>query len=509
MNSQLSAQLQLLPEYLSAHIVLSLLALALGIVICVPLGAFITRLPRVQWLTLSIAGILQTVPGIALLALMVPLLGMIGFIPALLALTLYSFLPILRNSVTGITEVDDALIEAATGIGMTDWQVLTKVQLPLALPMIVAGIRTAAVWVVGTATLATPVGAVSLGNFIFAGLQTQNVTAILVGCLAAAILAIVIDMSIRAIEVALTRRRVALSISGLAGIGLLALAALWQPLTASVANSDAESDRPVVIGAKTFSEQYILAELLAQRLEAAGRSTSVRSGMGSIILFDALANSDVDCYVDYTGTIWANAMQRRGIAPRRAVYDTMVAWLDSAYGIHTLGPLGFENTYALAVRRETAEQYNLQTIEDLTAVAGELTIGSDYEFYDRPEWQRLQSTYNLEMGDRRTFDPTLMYQAVATGDVDVITAYSTDGRIIAFDLVVLEDTRQAFPPYDAVLLLSPDASADNRLIAVLKNLIDAVNATRMREANKAVDIDQIAIDSVAHVLSEQLRGKGG
>jgi osmoprotectant transport system permease protein len=210
-------QLRLLPDYLGGHMFLTLIALAVGIVICVPLGLVISRVRWLQWPTLAIVGVLQTIPGLALLALMVPLLGTIGVVPALLALIVYSFLPVLRNTVTGITGIDSSVVEAARGIGMTDLQMLRLVELPLALPVIVAGVRTAAVWVVGTATLATPVGATSLGNYVFSGLQTQNVAAILVGCVAAATLAIVLDQLIRLMEVATSRRSRRLAIVALNG----------------------------------------------------------------------------------------------------------------------------------------------------------------------------------------------------------------------------------------------------------------------------------------------------
>jgi len=257
-------QLALLPDYLTGHLQLTLVALAIAAATSVPLGILASRMPRLEGLVLGLAGVIQTIPGLALLAVVVPLLAAlgltsIGFLPAIIGLTLYGLLPILRNTVAGIAAVDPALKEAARGVGMTDGQQLRRVELPLAMPVIVAGIRTATVWTVGMATLSTPVGATSLGNYIFSGLQTRNFAAVLVGSAAAAGLALVLDGLVHALEAGIQKRRRALVALALAGLGALygytALSFAWA--------ARGGKERPIVIGAKTFTEQYILAEILA------------------------------------------------------------------------------------------------------------------------------------------------------------------------------------------------------------------------------------------------------
>jgi osmoprotectant transport system permease protein len=503
--SSIAEQLQLLPYYLGSHLLLTLLALIAGIVICVPCGVLVTRVKSLQWPTLTIAGILQTIPGIALLAIMVPLLGRIGFLPALIALIIYSILPILRNTVTGILGVEKSVIEAAKGIGMTDRQSLFKVELPLALPVIVAGIRTAAVWVVGTATLATPVGATSLGNYVFSGLQTQNISAIIVGCVAAAALAIIIDQTIRLTEKTVSRRNFKLAALTTAII-LILFAAGLSPLANR--SNFGEADETVIIGSKPFTEQYVLAKLIADNLLGNGFHTDIRSGMGSIILFEALANNEVDCYVDYTGTIWTNVMKEKDLPPRNQILIEMTSWLKKNYGILCIGALGFENTYALAIRKETANRYDLNTIDDLSRLSREFSMGSDYEFFTRPEWKELKNAYNLNFNELITLDPTLMYSAIAQKQVDVISAYSTDGRIVDYDLVILDDTRQALPPYDAVMLLSEQASKNPKLIQVLKSIIGEIGDDAMRNANKIVDVDRHSVDSAAIYLNNLIDSPG-
>jgi len=499
----ISTQLELLPDYLSHHLLLTVAALAAGIIVCLPLGFLVTRVKSLQWPTLALAGIFQTIPGLALLALMVPLLGTIGMIPALLALIMYSFLPILRNTVTGILNVDSSVVEAARGLGMNDRQVLYKVEIPLALPVLVAGIRTATVWVVGTATLATPVGATSLGNFIFSGLQTQNVTAILTGCVAAALLAIILDLLVRLVEIAASRRNLKLGLTAVISL-LILIGGGLSPMIVTASDSKTPVST-VVIGSKPFTEQYILGEVMAGQLGRAGIKTDIRSGMGSMVLFEALGKGAIDCYIDYTGTIWSNAMNRRKNPGREAILKEMTVWLKREYGIVCPGPIAFENTYGLAVRRQNSEKDDLKTIEDLRRVAADFIIGSDYEFFSRPEWKALRDAYRLDFKEQLTMDPVLMYSAISQGDVDVISAYSTDGRIAAYDLVVLEDPRQALPPYDAVLLLSDNAARSKDIVEALSPLVGGIDDSTMREANKLVDLDGVAVDSAAAFLQSHLQ----
>lgn len=499
MTEALAQQLSLLPDYLSRHLMLSVLALAIGIALSLPLALFVTRVRALCSPVLMVASAIQTIPSLALLALMVPLLRQIGFVPALIALILYSVLPVVRNTVTGIDDVDADLIEAGRGLGMTETQLLFKVQLPLAMPVIIAGIRTAAVWVVGIATLSTPVGATSLGNYIFSGLQTQNYTAVVVGCVAAAMLAIALDGLIRVMEVAASRRKRSL----IGGTVLATLALLAVGLWPSLFTSSPRADRPeVLIGTKTFTEQYILADLIAARLEAAGFRARTLESLGSTVAFDALVTGQIDCYVDYTGTIWANYMNRTNNPGRDDILSAVGEWLRERHGIELVARLGFENTYALAMTRSRAAELGVRTIEDLAADAASLRFGGDYEFFGRPEWRDLASRYGLEFLDLVTMDPTLMYSAVANGEVDVISAFSTDGRIPAFGLTILEDTRAALPPYDAVLLMSPGAAERlPELRSTLAALDGVIDAEAMQAANRHVDLDGGSVTDAASMLA--------
>jgi osmoprotectant transport system permease protein len=499
-NEVLHEQLALLPGYLGGHLLLTLAALGTGIALALPLGMLVSRVRWLRGPALGVVSVVQTIPGLALLAFMVVALSRIGFVPAYIALTLYSLLPILRNTATGLDEVEPSVVEAARGIGMTPGQVLTRVRLPLAMPVIVAGIRTATVWTVGIATLSTPVGYSSLGNYIFSGLQTRNNTAVLVGCVAAAALALLLDGIVRLLEVAASRRSAPLAVAALASLAVVTVAGF-----APSWGQAAVSGRTVVVGAKNFTEQYILAALIEQRLEDAGFSVERLDNLGSTVAFEALASGEIDCYVDYSGTLWANEMGRTGNPGAEAVLSALGDYLETEHGIGMPGALGFENAYALAMRADDAEARGIATIDDLVPVAPSLSIGSDYEFFSRPEWKSVREAYGLDFAEQRSLDPSLMYLAVAEGQVDVITAFSTDGRIIAYDLRVLADPREALPPYDAVLLLSPGRSDDTAFRRALRPLLGAIDDETMRRANMLVDEEKVSTATAVAFIEEQLR----
>jgi len=497
-----SDELALLPGYLTAHLQLSLLALFVGALVSVPLGVAVARRPRLEGLVLGVAAVGQTIPSLALLALMIPLLAAlssltegwlgialpsIGFLPAWIALTIYSVLPMLRNTVAGLAGVDPAMVEAARGVGMTGRQQLLRVELPLALPVIVAGVRTATVWVVGTATLATPVGATSLGNFIFSGLQTRNFGAVVIGSVSAALLALALDGVVNVVERGIVARRRAVWGSGLAVLAGLLLFALL-----TLVGSMRSHERAIAIGSKSFTEQYVLAALLEQTVVAAGGAPVRRvESLGSTVAFDALRSGELDLYVDYSGTIWATILRASG-APgdRERVLREVREGLAADYGIGVIAALGFENTYAIAMREELAERLGIATISDLARHAPTLSLGADYEFFVRAEWKALEQRYGLRFAEQRSMDPALMYGAVEQGEVDAISAFSTDGRIAAFGLRLLADDLAVIPPYDAIVLASADFQRRRpELVAAVAALAGTIDAATMQRMNRAVDQD--------------------
>ncbi|HEX8300686.1 ABC transporter permease/substrate-binding protein [Sphingomonas sp.] len=480
------------PELLAQHLLLAFAALLLGLAISLPLVVLSSRNRTVARVALGFASLVQTIPSLALLALFYPILlwlsavagggiPALGFLPSLLALTLYALLPILRNGVAGLATLDPAILEAADGMGMTRNQRLWLVEAPLVAPVLMAGVRTAAVWTIGAATLSTTVGQPSLGDLIFAGLQTQNWTLVLAGCFAAAGLALTADALLGLVEYGIARRR--------RGLVWASLGALLLGLLAALAPAWPAAKGVVTIGAKGFSEQYILIRVIGHRLEAAGYRVRYREGLGSAVAFTALAGGDIDVLVDYSGTVWANQMKRSDVPSREAIVAGVGQWVKAQHQITMLGSLGFENTYAFAMRGNAAARRGIESLDDLARQADQLAFATDPEFLERPEWASVRRAYGIAFASARPYQPTFMYRALASGAADVISAYSSDGRIAADKLKVLRDPRGAIPGYDAILLIAPGRANDAKFQGVLKGLIGAISVERMREANYMVDRD--------------------
>lgn len=511
MNEQLADLVDMLPAYLGGHMLVSATALAVGLLISLPLGLVVSRGPK--WLvelTLGAAGIIQTVPSLALLALMVLLLGgLIGFWPAFIALTLYSLLPILVNTVVGIQGVDPTLIEAARGLGMNERQMLLRVQLPLALPVIIGGIRTATVLVVGTATLVTPVGGVCLGNYIFGGLESMNPLSTVFGCVVAALLAVVMDQLIHLLEVAARRRSRTLAWVGGLGLLLVFAGGLSSPL-ARLLERDASR---AVVASGPFTEQHILNHVLARQLRQHGYRPDQRRGMSEGIQIEALKHSQIDCMVNYSGNIWTLVMKRQDFLDRQATVEEITRYLHERHGIVCLGSLGFENAYAFAMPRILAQHLEIHSLDELASYIRKraregkpLRIGGDNQFFTRPEWERVKKEYGIgeEEVRARAMDPTLLCSAARDGQLDVVVAYSTDGRIPVYGLEILADPKGALPPYDAIVLVSPKAAERPGFVEALRSLVGAVQLEWMQQANHRVDEEHWTARRAAEELSARL-----
>jgi osmoprotectant transport system permease protein len=323
---------------------------------------------------------------------------------------------------------------------------------------------------------------------------------VLFGCFASALLALAVDQLLGLIESGLRQRR-----RLRAGLGAIGIAAL---VAATLVPTLGRSSSAYVVGAKTFAEQYVLSALMRDRLQSAGLSATARSGLGSSVIFEALKAGDIDLYVDYSGTLWANQLHRTDIKPRAEI----VADLKTALAkdkITLLGELGFENAYALVMPRKRADALGIHTIADLAAHTSTMSIAGDYEFFSRPEWAALQKAYGLQFSAQRQMQPDFMYAAVASGEVDVIAGYTSDGLIAKYDLVALDDPRQAIPPYDAILLLAPKRAGDAQLKAALSPLLGKIDISTMREANLRASGNDAnsSPDSVAKWLWEKVRGR--
>jgi osmoprotectant transport system permease protein len=438
------------------HLMLTGVSTGIAILLGVPLGIVAARAPSLRGLVTGVVGILQTIPSLAMLVILLSLIGKIGATPAIIALTLYALLPIVRNTLAGLQGVPTESVEAARGIGMTVRQRLLLVELPLAVPIMVAGIRTAAVVGVGIATLSAFIGAGGLGQFINRGLALSSTDLILLGAVPAALLALVVDGSIAACQWGLNRKRSA-------GFGLLRPAAIALPVlllaggaiahsAASHAAPSGSAGRTVRIGTKNFTEQLILGELMAQLIEARTElSVERRFNLGgTMICHGALEGGEIDLYAEYTGTGLTAILKWDVIADPERAYAAVAKEYRRRFSVEWLSPFGFNNTYAITVRKSDAATRRLRAISDLAAIAGTLRAGFTAEFSERPDgYPGLRETYGLDFAEVRDLDPGLMYKAIANGEIDVICAFATDGRIAAYELQPLRDDRGFFPPYQA------------------------------------------------------------
>ncbi|MEJ7220134.1 ABC transporter permease/substrate-binding protein [Staphylococcus gallinarum] len=421
------------------HIQISFIALLIAALIGVPLGILLTKTKKLSEIVMNIAAILQTIPSLALLGLMIPLFG-IGKVPAVIALVVYALLPILRNTYTGIAEVDPSLVEAAKGIGMKPGRRLTKVELPIAMPVIMAGIRTAMVLIIGTATLAALIGAGGLGDLILLGIDRNDSSLILIGAIPAALLAILFDLALRYMQ-GLSYKKLIISLTIIVIVLLLVIIA---PLLA-------QKGEKVTLAGKLGSEPSVITNMYKILIEKETDDTvEVKDGMGKTsFLFNALKSDDIDGYLEFTGTVLGE-LTKEDLKSKQEdkVYQQAKDSLEKKYDMTMLKPMKYNNTYALAVKRDFAKKHNIKTIGDLNKVSDQIKPGFTLEFNDRSDgYPAVKKAYNLDISKPKTMEPKLRYQAIKSDDINLIDAYSTDAELKQYDMVVLKDDKHVFPPY--------------------------------------------------------------
>jgi osmoprotectant transport system permease protein len=478
-----------LGQLIEQHVVLVLISTGVAAAIGIPAGILAFRRPRLGRPLLFIANVAQTIPSLALFGFLLPLpfIGGVGPRTALVTLTLYALLPIVRTTVGGLRGLDRAVVDAGVAMGMTSRQLLFLVELPLAVPSIVAGLRVATVIGVGTATIAAAIGAGGLGEYIFRGLSMVDSTTILAGAVPAAALALVADGGLAWLERRLRSGRPLARSRAAAAIGIGVLAAVGWGVWPQAARPD------IVVGSKNFTEQVILGELLAQAIEAEGLPVVRKLNLGGTFICDqALRSGDIDLYVEYTGTAVTAVFQQEVPRDPRQAFERARAEY-SRRGVTALAPLGFNNTFAILVRARDAQRYGLRSIDDLRAVASQWTPGFGYEFLQRADgYPGLVEAYGLRFGGTpRGMDLSLIYRALGDGQVDLIAGDATSALIDALDLVALDDVRRYFPPYDAVPVVRTSALLRHPEIGrAMARLAGRVTELEMRKLNRAVDLDR-------------------
>lgn len=481
-------------DYIQAlveHIQLSLLSLLIAILIAVPVAILLTKYKRIAEAILQITGIFQTIPSLALLGLLIPLIG-IGTPPAIIALVIYALFPILQNTYTGLTEIDPSLEEAAEAFGMTKKEKLVKFEIQLALPYIVSGIRTAAVMIIGTATLAALIGAGGLGTFILLGIDRNNISLILIGAISSAVLAVLFNYGIHLLEKASVKKIIT------SFVLLLAL------LVGSFAYSSYDGQqKTITIAGKLGAEPDIIINMYKELIEEnSDIQVELKPNFGKTsFLYNALKSGEVDIYPEYTGTVLETFLSENTNTSNdpREVYEYAKKEIAKQDNLVYLEPMKFQNTYAVAVKRSFAEKHNLKTIEDLKSIASQLKAGFTLEFIDRDDgYKGLQELYGLTM-NVQSMEPSLRYQAINNGDVNIVDAYSTDSELKQYDLVTLEDNKQLFPPYQGAPLLRKETLEEYpELEEWLSPLVGKITEEEMSDMNYQVNVEGKEPQTVAH-----------
>ncbi|KLE15520.1 glycine betaine ABC transporter substrate-binding protein [Clostridium sp. C8] len=502
------------------HIQLTIIAVLIAVVIGVPLGILITKNKKLANAVIGFANLTQAIPSLAILGFLIPVIG-IGSAPAITMVVLYSMLPIIKNTYTGITNINPDMLEAAKGLGMTSGQTLKLIKIPLAMPVMMAGIRMAAVTAVGLMTIAAFVGAGGLGYLVFSGIQTVDNNLILFGAIPAAVLALVIDWITGKIEEAtmpngikksdgtMKVRRTSSNKNRKRNIviaSILAIAVVGGVIVSSISNNS----NKITIGSKNFTEQIILGNMLQQLIEDK-TDTDVQTKLnlgGTQVAFNALKSGGIDMYVEYTGTGYVNILNiTEPNSNTDEVYNVMKDRFKADFGIDVLNPMGFNNTYAMAVSKETADKYNLKTVSDLAKVSGELIAGPTIEFANREDGLLgLNKAYNMNFKTVNPVDGGLRYTALNSNETQVIDAFTTDGLIEQFKLTVLEDDKSFFPPYHAVPIVKEETLEKfPELRDVLGELDGKLTDEKMRKLNYEVDVNKRDAKVVAN---EFLKSEG-
>ncbi|WP_414049356.1 ABC transporter permease/substrate-binding protein [Macrococcus animalis] len=479
-----------LAHTLFEHIQISFIALLIATLIAIPIGIWLTRHTKIAEPIINIAAIMQTIPSLALLGLMIPFFG-IGRVPAIIALVIYAILPILRNTYTGIKEVDPSLKEAAQGIGMNTYRQLKNVEIPIAMPVIMAGIRTAMVLIIGTATLAAFIGAGGLGDLILLGIDRNNMNILLLGAIPAAILALIFDFILKRMEKLSYRKMMVV-------IGLLLLSflivAIW-PLFF-------QKDNQMKFAGKLGTEPEIITNMYKLLIEdQTDVNVEIEPGMGkTTFLFNALKSDNVEGYLEFTGTVLGEITKENPkYTTEKEVYKQANDSIHKKYQMSLLKPMQYNNTYALAVKKEYADKYNLKTISDLQKVKSSIKAGFTLEFNDRMDgYKGIQKKYDIKFNNVKTMEPKIRYQAIEQGKIDLIDAYSTDAELKKYGMVVLKDDKHLFPPYQGAPLLKDETIKKHPdVVKALNKLSNKITDEEMQTMNYAVTYQNKSPESVA------------
>ena len=486
------------------HVLISLLAISIASVLGIILGIIISEYRRFSGLILGTVNILYTIPSIALLGFFITITG-VGNTTALIALIIYALLPIIRSTYTGIVNINPLIIEASEGMGSTKLQQLFKVKLPLALPVLMSGIRNMVTMTIALAGIASFVGAGGLGVAIYRGITTNNSAMTFLGSLLIALLALIFDFILGIIEKRLTNhKRTKYKVNF-----KLIILGLFIIIFGAYFSLNSKKDKTINIATKPMTEGYILGQMLTELIEQdtnlkVNMTTGVGGGTSNIQ--PAMVKGEFDLYPEYTGTSWEAVLKKEG-SYDESKFDELQKEYKEKYNLEYVNLYGFNNTYGLAVNKDIAEKYNLKTYSDLAKVSNNLIFGAEYDFFEREDgYKELQKVYNMNFKKQIDMDIGLKYQAMKDKKIDVMVIFTTDGQLAISDVVVLEDDKKMYPSYRAgTVVRSEILSEYPELKPVLEKLNNILDDKTMADLNYQVESEGKKPEDVAR---EYLQEKG-
>lgn len=486
------------------HILISLLAISIASVLGVILGIIISEYRKFSGLILGTVNILYTIPSIALLGFFITITG-VGNTTALIALIIYALLPIIRSTYTGIITINSLIIEASEGMGSTKLQQLFKVKIPLALPVLMSGIRNMVTMTIALAGIASFVGAGGLGVAIYRGITTNNSAMTFLGSLLIAILALVFDFILGLIEKRLTNhKRIKYKIN----LKVIILG-LFIVIFGIYFSLNSKKDKTINIATKPMTEGYILGQMLTELIEQdTDLKVNITNGVGggTSNIHPAIVKGEFDLYPEYTGTSWEAVLKKEG-SYDESKFDELQKEYKEKYNLEYVNLYGFNNTYGLAVNKDIAKKYNLKTYSDLAKVSNNLIFGAEYDFFEREDgYKELQKVYNMNFKKQIDMDIGLKYQAMKDKKIDVMVIFTTDGQLAISDVVVLEDDKKMYPSYRAgTVIRSEILSEYPELKPVLEKLNNILDDKTMADLNYQVESEGKKPEDVAR---EYLQEKG-
>lgn len=486
-------------QLLLEHIQMTSAAVLISICIGIPLGIFVTKNKKISSVVIGIANIMQSIPSIGLLAFLVPVVG-IGQKPAIIMVIIYALLPIIKNTYIGITGIQ----QSASSIGLTKWRILYKIQIPIAMPYIMAGVRISAVTAVGTVTIAAFAGAGGLGWLINLGLNANDADLVLLEALPACFLALAVDFVLGKVENALTpeglkpvdqitnrtkaerKKRTAIAVC-------LLVLILVVPCFASVYSVFQRREDKIVVGSENFTEALILGNIYSQLIQD---QTDIKveekfNLNGTMITMSAMERGDIDTFTDYTGVLISNVLKEEMYSDSKEVYDRVRSGMEEKYDMQVSNSLGFSNTYVFAVTSETMAQHHLTKVSELLEQADSLKLGCTTAFTQREDLlPKLKKEFQVSFKEVNGLEGNIRYQALISGKVDVTDAFETDAVLKKMNLVKLEDDIEFFPPYQAVSVTrNKTLEKYPQLQEVMDKMEGTITTEEMMDMNYKVDVE--------------------